>query len=42
MDLPPGEAVRIVGPRGRQVKTCALPVKDGEVYVDPEVNKDVA
>jgi hypothetical protein len=50
MDLPPGEAVRIVGPLApitisnakRPVKTCSLHVKDGEVYVDVEVNRDVA
>jgi 3-phenylpropionate/trans-cinnamate dioxygenase ferredoxin subunit len=46
MDLPPGEAVRIVGPQApmaeRPVKTHPVYVKDGVVYVDAEVNKDVA
>ncbi|SMD24838.1 hypothetical protein SAMN05660733_07919 [Lentzea albidocapillata] len=43
MDLPPGEAVRIVGPRAPiAVSTCPLHVKDGGVYVDAEVNRDVA
>jgi hypothetical protein len=49
VDLPPGEAVRIVGPRAliclparRPVRTCSVHVKDGEVYVDAEVNRDVA
>lgn len=66
MDLPPGEAVRIVGPRApianfntggvvhshtaeptrmpakRPVRTCSVHVKDGEVCVDVDVNRDVA
>ncbi|MCX2954280.1 hypothetical protein ORI60_38630 [Lentzea sp. NEAU-D7] len=60
VDLPPGEAVRIVGPRShaasfdlrtgepacpparRPVRPRSVHVKDGEVYVDAEVNRDVA
>lgn len=59
-DLPPGETVRIVGPRAHAanpdprtdepaclpaigpVRTCPLHVEDGEVYVEAEVNRDVA
>ncbi|MCR3753653.1 hypothetical protein LX88_007662 [Lentzea californiensis] len=59
-DLPPGETVRIVGPRAhtassdlrtgkpaclpakRPVRTCPVHVEDGGVYVDTEVNRDVA
>ncbi|SDM69800.1 hypothetical protein SAMN04488074_12586 [Lentzea albidocapillata subsp. violacea] len=43
MDLPPGEAVRIVGPRAPSAASaCPVHVKDGGVYLDAQVNRDVA